>query len=425
MKKRVIFCLILAVAGAAAWFIHFRNSDEVSGESTYKTVEIKRGDLENIISSTGTLSAVSTVDVGSQVSGILETVNVDFNDTVVKGQVLAELDTLLLKAAVRDAEANLLKAKAQYAQSKAELDRNRILFDKGYLSESEFLTYSTDLDVKAATVAGAESSLFKAKTNLNYGVIKSPIDGIVIQRSVDPGQTIAASLQTPQLFIIAEDLSSMKIEVSVDESDIGSITEGMPVRFDVQAYPDLSFDGIAKQVRLQPETISNVVNYTVIVNAENTEGRLLPGMTATVDFVVDQVQNVILVSNAALKYQPDRDLMQKLREKRQKSEGSGAGQPRPGNSPGNGTNGRGSHQIDVSRVFLKDQSGEILPLVFIPGVTDGAFTEVKEILRGPEEVVGMSVIVSSTGEKNPGKPKGMMSMGGPPPGGRGMRRSGL
>ncbi|HPQ42099.1 MAG TPA: efflux RND transporter periplasmic adaptor subunit [bacterium] len=408
MKKWIVIVLLILAAGLIG--VHTaRKTSEESGDVGFKTVPIKRGDLENIISSTGTLSAVSTVNVGSQVSGTLEAVLVDFNDRVTKGQVLARLDTLLLEANVRDAQASLQIAKAQYAQAKAELNRNRTLYDKGYLSESEYLTYATDLDVKDAGVAGAESALLRAKTNLSYGVITSPIDGIVIQRSVDPGQTIAASLQTPQLFIIAEDLRNMQIEVAVDESDIGSVTEGMNVRFEVQAYPDRVFQGEVRQVRLQPETISNVVNYTVIVTADNIDGTLLPGMTATVDFIVDQVADVVLVPNAAMKFQPDREMMAAIRNREESTRGPGTG-------------GRAE---ELSHAYYSDASGNVQLLLFRPGVTDGAYTEVKDVIRGPETIMGLNVITSSGNRQTGSRPPGMIPMGGPPPGGGGMRRSGL
>lgn len=439
MKKVIITLAVLsAIAGGVFWHTTQQSGAAVQ-ESAFKTSQIKVDDLENIISSTGTLSAVSTVDVGSQVSGTLEKVYVDFNDVVTKGQLLAELDTGLLEAEVRDSEANVQKAKAQYAQSQAELERNRTLYEKGYLSESEYLTYSTDVQVKKAQVASAESSLFRARTNLGYGVIESPIDGIVIQRSVDPGQTIAASLQTPQLFIIAEDMRHMQIEVAVDESDIGQVEEGMSVRFDVQAYPDETFTGDVKQVRLQPETVSNVVNYTVIVNAENLDGKLLPGMTATVDFVVDQVAAAVLVPNAAMKYRPSRELMMAMREKhggagRGPAGGNDSGQGRgqgmfSGKGSGMGPDGAGGQhngQSDVARVFVLNDDGEVRPVVFRAGVTDGAFTEVLEVLRGPETLDGLTVITSANGSSKDQRPRGMMGMGGPPPGGGGgMRRAGL
>lgn len=467
MKRFIVIILLLAAAGGSGWYFFMRNSGSTS-VAAYRTADIRRGDLENLISSTGTLSAVSTVKVGSQVSGTLVAIHVDFNDEVKKGQILAELDRSMLEATVVDARATLMRAKAQLAQARAELERNRALFDKGFLSESEFLVFQTDVDVKAATVASAEAGLHKAQTNLGYAVITSPIDGIVIHRSVDPGQTIAASFQTPELFVIAEDLSRMQIEVAVDESDIGQVREGMPVRFEVQAYYEETFRGIVKQVRLQPETISNVVNYTVIVNADNTDGRLLPGMTATVDFIVDSVSDVFLVPNAAIAFKPDESFLKKLPEgaksvgmeadigpgpHRELNFEAGGGHNRGTGTPdsagrggqrdrrpGTGDPRRESPKIpdaraetgskNLARVYLQDEAGAFSQFVFVAGVSDGAFTEIKDIVSGPgnpaayRAVTGVDRNASSRAERTffapPGSP-----MSGPPPGAQGMRRSGL
>ncbi len=440
MKRILIILASVALIAGGSWYFFMRDSAKSEG-IIYKTADIKRGDLENLISSTGTLSAVSTVNVGSQVSGTLLAVNADFNDKVVKGQVLAELDTLMLDAAVTDARANLLKAKAQLAQARAESERNRGLYDKGYLSESEFLTFTTSVQVNAATVASAEAGLKKAQTNLGYAVITSPIDGIVIHRSVDPGQTIAANFQTPELFIIAEDLARMQIEVAVDESDIGQVREGMAARFEVQAYSDVIFNGVVRQVRLQPDTISNVVNYTVIVDADNDDGRLLPGMTATVDFVVDHVEDALLMPNAALEFRPGRDLAREIQEQRRNGEGNGllpdgapaaAAKTETAGTAGNGAATEGTARAsDVTRVYLQDAHGRILSMLFKPGVTDGAFTEVLKIIDGPVDPLEYKAIISSSGDSASGRPKGMFPMGGPgmggaPPGhGGGMRRTGL
>ncbi len=441
MKRFGLIILILAVCAGAVWYFYFR-APERAGAVTYRTGEIRRGDLENLISSSGTLSAVSTVKVGSQVSGTLVRVHADFNDDVTTGQILAELDTSMLEASVTEARASLVRARAQLAQAQAELERNRLLYDRGFLSESEFLIFTTDVDVKNSAVEIAKAGLNRAQTNLEYAVITAPIDGIVIHRSVDPGQTIAASFQTPELFVIAEDLSRMQIEVAVDESDIGQVKVGMPVRFDVQAYPDRVFQGVVRQIRLQPETISNVVNYTVIVNADNTDGRLLPGMTATVDFIVDQVSDVYLAPNAAIAFQPDAAFMARLTGGMERPEGSddmpadgrpggysGANERRSGQGPGMFP-GRTPGGGNTARIFLIDDAEKISPLVFRPGITDGAFTEIREIIRGPDTIEGSKAIMGIIGNTHGRSMSGSFPMqgsstGGPPPGARGMRRSGI
>ncbi|HKK01240.1 MAG TPA: efflux RND transporter periplasmic adaptor subunit [Desulfuromonadales bacterium] len=272
--------------------------------SPYQTAAVTRGTFENTVSSTGTLAAVETVDVGTQVSGTIVKIAADYNDHVKKGQVLAIINQDLFKAAVNNAQGAVTKALATLALDEKELERNRPLYEKGYLSQQEFLPYETNVKVDKATLASARASLAQARTNLANTVIRSPIDGTVIQRSVDTGQTVAASFNTPTLFVIAEDLSRMQIEANVDETDIGQIRQGQHVRFTVQAYPDKTFTGTVSQIRLQPQTISNVVTYTVIVKADNDRGLLLPGMTATADFVVEHDTAVLLVPNAALRFQP-------------------------------------------------------------------------------------------------------------------------
>ena len=270
----------------------------------FQVAEVHRGTLETLVSSTGTLAAVETVDVGTQVSGTISRLAVDFNDRVKKGQVLAVLDPALFQAAVAEAEATVQKARAQLAQAEDEFRRNKPLLEQGFISEQDFLPYQTGVATAKADLASAQAGLKRAQTNLSYAVIRSPIKGIIIARNVDAGQTVAASFNTPTLFVIAKDLANMQIEATVDESDIGQIRQGQAVRFTVQAYPDRTFTGKVTQIRLQPQTISNVVNYTVIIQAENARGLLLPGMTATVDFVVAQVKNALLVPNAALRFQP-------------------------------------------------------------------------------------------------------------------------
>lgn len=292
-----VYLVVLAASYVSSW-----SAD--SDEPVYQFAELRRGTLESKVSSTGTLAAVETVEVGTQVSGTIARLEVDYNDAVRKGEVLAVLDQALFAAQVKEAEASVAKARAGLAQAEDEFQRNQPLFDKGFLSAQEFLPVRIGVDTARAALAAAEASLVRAKTNLAYTVIRSPIDGTVIKRSVEAGQTVAASLNTPTLFLIARDLKQMQIEADVDESDIGRIRTGQAVRFTVQSYPDKTFTGTVSQLRLQPRTISNVVNYTVLVEAANPEGVLLPGMTATLDFVVSRVENALLAPNAALRFQP-------------------------------------------------------------------------------------------------------------------------
>ncbi|MEZ4598591.1 MAG: efflux RND transporter periplasmic adaptor subunit [Syntrophotaleaceae bacterium] len=267
-----------------------------------QTAKIIRGPLEVTVSCSGSLQAMGTVEVGTEVSGTIRTVLVDYNDQVKKGQILAELDLDLFNAEVAKARAETLRAKAMVRQAEAEYRRNQPLLEEGHLSAQEFLDYETGLATARADLMSAKAALRKAETNLRNARIRSPINGTVIEREIEKGQTVAASFNTPTLFILAEDLERMEIEADVDESDIGQIRRGQKVRFTVQAYPDESFPGSVAQIRLNPTEESNVVTYTVVIEAANERGLLLPGMTATIDFIIDAVENVLQVPNAALQY---------------------------------------------------------------------------------------------------------------------------
>lgn len=271
----------------------------------FRIEKIKKGSIENTISCTGTLSAVGTVEVGTQVSGTIKKVLADYNDRVTKGQILAELDLDTFNAAVDAAEASLIKASTLYKQAEANYKRNKPLYKQGHLSSQEILTYETQKETARADLLSAKAVVKKEKINLRNAQIRSPINGVILKRDIEEGQTVAASLSTPTLFIIAENLSAMEIEASVDECDIGLVSKGQKVRFTVQTYPDDLFYGTVSQIQMNPSEISNVVTYTVIVAAPNKKGKLLPGMTATADFVVEMAENELLISNAALNFRLD------------------------------------------------------------------------------------------------------------------------
>jgi len=356
MACGAIYLVQLAIPLATSWW------PADNDQPRYLFAAVTQGSLETIVSSTGTLAALETVEIGTQVSGAIARIEADYNDHVRKGQVLAVLDQALFSAQVKEAEANVTKARATLAQAEDEYRRNRPLFEKGFLSAQEFLPVSTGVDTARAALAAAEASLARAQTNLAYTVIRSPIDGTVIKRSIEAGQTVAASLNTPTLFLIARDLTSMQIEADVDESDIGQIRDGQAVRFTVQSYPEKTFHGKVSQIRLQPRTISNVVNYTVLIDAINDEGLLLPGMTATIDFVIKRVEKALLVPNAALRFQPP--------------EGTGAALD------------GGVENEDSGRVFIVGAGGALQALAVNKGETDGNRTTVSgEGLREGLEVV--------------------------------------
>ena len=323
MKKSTLIVLILSVTGLAVWAYGHNNSQE---EGSYRFVTVERGDVESTVSTTGTLDAVTTVEVGTQVSGRVAEIYVDFNDEVVKGQVIARIDSTLLEIAVREAEADLERLEAQLRQAERDNERSKKLFEDQVLAEAGYDQTQYQLDVATASVKSARVSLEKAEQNLAYATITAPISGTVVERDVDVGQTVAASFSAPQLFEIAGDLSQMRILASVDESDIGQIEEGQSARFSVQAHPEDAFVGLVNQVRIASSSEENVVNYTVVVDVENPDGKLLPGMTATVEFLVDSAHDVSKVANAALRFRATDEMMAALGEQRpRRSNGSGSG----------------------------------------------------------------------------------------------------
>jgi HlyD family secretion protein len=296
----IVGAVVLAVL-LIGYVVASRRGD---GDTTYRFATVERGNVQQTVSATGTLSAVKTVQVGTQVSGRVDAEFADFNDQVKKGQLLARIDPTLQEQAVRDAQAQLARAQAQLIQARAEYNRNAELAREKFISASEFGTIQVNLSTAQAGVRSAQVALDRARQNLSYTNIYAPIDGVVVERNVDVGQTVAASLQAPQLYLIAQDLRQMQILAAVDESDIGSIRAGQPVQFTVQAFPNRTFQGQVDEVRLQSKLQDNVVSYTVVVKVDNSNMQLLPGMTATVAFITGSATNVLTVPNAALRYRP-------------------------------------------------------------------------------------------------------------------------
>ncbi|NJD22884.1 MAG: efflux RND transporter periplasmic adaptor subunit [Melioribacter sp.] len=404
MKKKVII-ISIAIIGLllVAYFLFFRGDAK---ETKFSYVQIARGDLNVIISSSGTIQAIKTVDVGTQVSGKIDKLLVDFNSQVRKGQLLAVLDTVVLAASVRDAQSSLDRAKAQYDQAVAVHERNKQLFEKKFLNEVDFIASQTNVQVLLANQKSAVTALERAKLNLNYAYIYSPISGTIINRSVEQGQTVAASLSAPTIFTIAEDLSLMRILTNVDESDIGQIKVGQKVQFTVQAQQGKKFDGEVTQIRLNPNVVSNVVNYVVVVQADNKERLLLPGMTATVDFYVDYREKVLLVPNVALRFQPTEEMTAEYAKNREKEIANlpdsvkkrmqqfGGGQFNQGGNGGNQFMGMGGgnnsgRRRNASRVWYYDENNKLQMSMIFAGLTDGKNTE---IVRARNLKEGMKVI---------------------------------
>ncbi len=316
MKKKIKICVIavasLLLVGA---FFFFRNGEKVP---EYRTEKVSRGDIRATVTATGTVNAVVTVLVGTQVSGTIKTLYVDFNSPVKKGQILAQIDPATFQAQVDQARANLFaaranveKAQAALLDAKRTLDRNKTLYQKNYIAKSDLDTAETNEQAARAQVSAAKAQVQQtgaaldfAENNLRYTRIVSPVDGTVISRNVDVGQTVAASFQTPTLFNIAQDLTKMQIDTNIDEADIGKIKIGQTAEFTVDAYPDDTFTGKVFVIRNAPITIQNVVTYDVVVKVDNPELKLKPGMTANVSIVLEKKEGVLRVSNAALRFKP-------------------------------------------------------------------------------------------------------------------------
>ena len=315
MKKYIIIGSIVVIVLGVVLFFVFNNSN---GKQKFVTEKITRGDIKSTVSSTGTVNAVTTVQVGTQVSGTIQKLFVDFNSPVKKGQLLAQIDPSILEAQVGQAQANLLSAKANLEKSqvmlrdtKTTLERNKTLYAKNFIaksdldtSETNYLSAIAQIKVAEAQVQQAQAALDSAAINLKYTKILSPVNGTVISRNIDIGQTVAASFQTPTLFTIAQDLTKMQIDTSVDEADIGKVKAGQKAAFTVDAYPESPFTGKVSIVRNAPITVSNVVTYNAVIVVDNTGLKLKPGMTANVSIETESRQNVLRIPNAALRFKP-------------------------------------------------------------------------------------------------------------------------
>jgi HlyD family secretion protein len=304
MKKSVRLWLLIGGVVALGAFGFYLLNGSGEGDVDYRMEAVDRGPLVLSISATGTLNALTTVQVGSQVSGTIARLYADFNSVVKEGQLLAQLDPTFLAAAVSEQRANMERATAQVHEAERTYARTRDLFAKSLVSQAELDAAQTTMESAAATLRQTQASLERAEVNLRYATIRAPISGVVISRDVDVGQTVAASLQAPTLFTIANDLRKMQVEASVDEADIGTVKVGQRVTFRVDAYPEEEFQGMVSQIRLAPVITQNVVTYTVIIDAQNAEGKLMPGMTATVSIVVAQRGDVLRVPVGALRFVP-------------------------------------------------------------------------------------------------------------------------
>lgn len=399
-KWSIIAGLLIAIVALTAFKFESKKAPQ------YFTERVQQGDIQDVVQATGTINAVTTVQVGSQVSGTIQTLYADFNSHVKKGQVIAKIDPSLFQGAVLQAKAdladaqanvvaskaNLEKAKAAEAQAKLDFDRYTELAKEGVVPAQQLdtakATYQTDaaatgaaqaqVTQAAAQVQQKSAALNVAQTNLDHSIITSPIDGTVVARSVDVGQTVAASLQAPTLFTIAQDLTKMQVYVSTDESDVGSIHAGQQVNFTVDAFPNQKFSGKVSAVRLNATTVQNVVTYTTVVDFNNPEMKLFPGMTAYVNIPVATASNVVKVPNGALRYKPDLtvDQVNTLYQQAGIVRNAAAGK---GGAKAQQTGGQSS---TTAVVWKLTNNKQLEPVQIKLGITDHTTTEVAQVLKG-------------------------------------------
>ncbi|HQJ06127.1 MAG TPA: efflux RND transporter periplasmic adaptor subunit, partial [Spirochaetota bacterium] len=325
-------------------------------------------DVKTTVSSTGTLNPKGIVEIGTQVSGVVENVYVNYNDIVKKNQLIATLDTNLLKIAVNQAEADLIKTKSQYELTLKDLKSKEELFKNALISEYEIEAARVSKDAGYAQYLSAQAGLDKAKTNLDYAYIKSPIDGVVIDKSIEEGQTVAASLSSPTLFIIAEGLEKMEIHALVDESDVGKIKSGQKAVYTVEAYDGKEFYATVREIRMNPTTVSNVVNYVIVLDSNNKDNLLFPGMTANIDFIIREEIGVTAVSNRATRFAPPEDMIRGFDQKNRAQ--------------------RDKRKSD--NLWYLNENGEITALPVTFGISDDQNTQ---IIGLPEDKMEIKIIV--------------------------------
>ena len=383
-RTRVVILSLAAVliaAGIAAY-------RKYSGDATprYRTESVETGSISQSVSANGTINPVTLVSVGTQVSGTVKKLYVDYNSKVRKGQVLLELDNSLLAAQLNQSEANVQNAQATLELSTANEIRMRDLYAQDYVSRQELDSAVQSKKSAEAQLLASRAQRDKDRANLSYSVIRSPVSGVVVDRQVDVGQTVAASLQTPTLFKIAQDLSKMQIDSNFAEADIGNIQVGQTVHFTVDAFPNRNFKGVVSLIRLNPTTISNVVTYDVVIGVSNPDQILLPGMTAYVNITVAERKDTLLVPNAALRYKP-------TNWSAPKQASPAAGKSQAGSPPGGGKPKRDAYS---GRVFVLE-SGQLKPVNVTLGITDNRNTEI----TGGELKVGDQVIVGDAQSEKP------------------------
>ena len=376
MKNKLLFiglALVLIIAG----FFVYKSFGSAEKIVSFETSKISKGTIRNTVTATGTLEAVKTVELGTQVSGVITKIYVDFNSEVKKGQLLAQLDETPLLAQLSQSKASVDQSEAEVKYQKATFERYKALIDKKLIAQSDYDLAEYNYNKSVATLHNAKSLNDRDKINLSYARIYSPIDGIILSRAVDEGQTVAASFSTPTLFTIANDLTQMRVEAKVDEADIGKIADGQRVEFTVDAFPVKKFSGLVTEIRLKPVTSANVVTYTVIITAPNPDKILMPGMTANASFFVTERKDILLVPSKSIQFSPDMEAIAKY------NQSVGGSNPSPNNSDW----GKESQTDNADKIVWIKEGLIVHPQKVKVGVTDEIHYEVLSGLNEGDEVV--------------------------------------
>jgi HlyD family secretion protein len=408
--KWILIVVALALVAGGYFYFHRDHAERLS----YNTTSVARSEVTQTVTATGTLNPVVNVTVGSQVSGRISKLNVDFNSTVKQGEVIAEIDPSTYQASVEQATADLANAKANLELQEVQYQRSADLFTNKLISGSDFDTARATLHEAEATVKIKTASLNNAEVNLNYCKIVSPVDGVVISRAVELGQTVASSFNTPTIFQIANDLTKMQIDAAVDEADIGGVKEGQSVDFTVDAYPSRTFTGVVTQVRNAPTAVNNVVTYDTVIGVTNADLSLKPGMTASVSIIAAQHSDVLVIPNSALRFQPPETALLETNAVAM----AGAGNTGTNNSEAAGGHqgrrgGRGGHKpggpaaTHTVYLLIKGEAGNpdrLKPVEVKTSITDNINTEVLSGLKeGDLVVTGQAIpgMAADEGTKNP------------------------
>jgi HlyD family secretion protein len=402
MKKKTILFLILLAAVAAAVFFYFR-SGKKSQAISFVTVKTQYGYIAKTVTATGRVQPDDTVSVGAQVSGVVKAVYVDYNSVVKEGQLLAKVDPSIIMAQVQEVKANLVSAQSNLAYQKNTYERQNKLYNLGAVSQADYQLALNQYNNARASVDNAAAQLRLVQKNLSYTDIYSPIDGLVLHRNVSAGQTIASSFNAPTLFVIAKDLTRMQVNAAVDEADIGGVKAGQNITFTVDAFPDDIFSGIIEQILLRPSVSANVVTYTTLINFENKDLKLKPGMTASINIYIEEDTNALLIPSRALSFKPDSSLLKKYKIIRVQRESAGAGK-RTGDkkfNPRDTANKIRNENAAIRRSYVWLKKGDTLTeRRILTGLNDDSFVKVINGLSPGEEVISNMVTADTKGKTN-------------------------